>query len=386
MRISVTGRSSLVLMGLVVALAGCDRRDEKKEEKTSEPATRSAEMKTTPTAAQTVAPETKDAPKDPIKESDADMRKVLEELQTLGAKPIETLSPPEARRQPTPAEAVKKLLEKEGKPTAPLEMAKVENRKAAGAAGPIDARIYTPKTTVKGPLPVVAYWHGGGFVIADLDVYDASARALAKNAEAIVVALDYRRAPEAKFPAAHDDAVAGYKWVTNNAASFGGDPKRIAVAGESAGGNLAMNVAIAARDRGMPLPIHELLVYPVAQTNMSTKSYTEWQLAKPLNKAMMSWFVEQYTTKADDMKDPRLDLVHAKLAGLPKTTIVSAEIDPLRSDGDLLKKALEDAQVDVDQKTYMGVTHEFFGMGAYVGDAKEAESYAGDRLKSAFKK
>lgn len=371
MRISVT-------LGLLAALVGCGRKDEK----TSEPVTRSAEMKTKATPAGNVAPETKDA----VKEADADMRKVLEELQRLGGKPIEACSPEEARRQPTPADAVVSLLAKEARPTTPLEMAKVENKKIPGAAGPIDARVYTPRTDTKGPLPVIAYWHGGGFVIADLDVYDASPRALAKNAGAIVVSLDYRRAPEHKFPAAHDDAFAGYKWVTANAASFGGDPKRIAVAGESAGGNLAMHVAIMARDKAAPMPVHELLVYPVAQTSMSTKSYQDWQFAKPLDKAMMSWFVTHYTRTPDDTKDTRIDLVHAKLTGLPKTTIITAEIDPLKSDSDMLKQALEDAKVDVEQKTYQGVTHEFFGMGAYVADAKEAEGYAGDRLKSALAK
>ena len=376
MRITVT-------LGLLAALVGCDKKeDTAPAEKTTQPETRSADIKTKPTPQGNIAPETKDA----VKEADADMRKVLEELGSLGGKPIETLSPQEARKQPTPADAVMALLKKENKPTTPLEMAKVENKKIAGAAGQIDARIYTPKTDEKGPLPVIAYWHGGGFVIANLDVYDATPRALAKGANAIVVSLDYRLAPEAKFPAAHDDAVAGYKWVTQNAASFGGDPKRIAIAGESAGGNLAINVAIAARDKGMPMPLHELLVYPVAQTNMSTKSYRDWQFAKPLDKAMMSWFVEKYTNKPEDLKDPRIDVVHAKLTGLPKTTIVNAEIDPLKDDGDMLAEALKNAKVDVDQKTYQGVTHEFFGMGAYVGDAKEAEGYASDRLKSALKK
>lgn len=374
-----------VSLGLVAvaALVGCDKKDEAvTTDKTTQPETRSADLKTKPTPQGNVAPETKDA----VKESDADMRKVLEELGALGGKPIETLSPQEARKQPTPTDAVMSLLKKEGKPTTPLEMAKVENKKIPGAGGQIDARIYTPKTDEKGPLPVIAYWHGGGFVIANLDVYDATPRALAKGANAIVVSLDYRQAPEAKFPAAHDDAVAGYKWVTQNAASFGGDPKRIAIAGESAGGNLAINVAIAARDKAMPMPVHELLVYPVAQTSMSTKSYQDWQFAKPLNKAMMGWFVGQYTNSPDDTKDTRLDVVHAKLSGLPKTTIVNAEIDPLKSDGDMLTEALKNAKVDVDQKTYQGVTHEFFGMGAYVDDAKDAEGYASDRLKSALKK
>lgn len=323
-------------------------------------------------------------PKDVMEEADTDMKEVLTQLGALGGKPLSTLEPAVARKQPTPADAVKKVLEKDQKPTAPLAMAKVQDRKIPGAKGNIAARIYTPKTDEKKPLPVIAYWHGGGFVIADLDVYDASPRALADEAEAIVVSLDYRRAPEAKFPAAHDDAFAGYQWVLKNAASFGGDPKRIAVAGESAGGNLAANVAIRARDEKVQLPVHALLVYPVAQTSTDTESYAEWANAKPLDKAGMEWFVKNYTKQPSETADTRLNLVNAKLEGLPQTTIVLAEIDPLRSDGELLAEKLKAAGVDVDTKTYDGVTHEFFGMGSVVGDAKNAEEYAGSRLKDAF--
>jgi acetyl esterase/lipase len=323
--------------------------------------------------------------KDVMEEADSDMKAVLTELGALGAKSFSTLTPAVARKQASPADAVKKVLEKDKKPTAPLEMAKVEDRKIPGAKGPIAARIYTPKTDAKKPLPVIAYWHGGGFVVADLDTYDASPRALADEADAIVVSLDYRHAPENKFPAAHEDAFAGYQWVLKNAASFGGDPKRVAVAGESAGGNLAANVSIMARDKNLQLPVHQLLVYPVAQTGTNTESYREWGEAKPLDRASMEWFVKNYTSKPGDIGDSRLNLVSAKLDGLPKTTIVLAEIDPLRSDGELLAEKLEAAGVDVDTKTYDGVTHEFFGMGAVVDDAKSAEDYAGGRLKAAFK-
>lgn len=395
MRNSLVRSSCLVALGvstsLSLSLVACDKPKADPAPVTTDaaavtpgqPETLSAEMKPSGTST-TKAPE----PKDPLKEADADMRKVLVELDALGGKPIASLSADEARKQPTPTDAVKKLLEKEGKSTAPIEMAKVENKKIPGAAGPIDARIYTPKTDAKKPLPVIAYWHGGGFAIADLDVYDATPRILAKEANAIVVSLDYRRAPENKFPAAHDDAFAGYQWVAKNAASFGGDPKRIAVAGESAGGNLAANVSIMARDKGdktAPMPVHQLLVYPVAQTSMSTESYNQWDNAKPLNKGMMRWFVDKYTRTPDDAKDTRINLVEAHLVGLPKTTIVLAEIDPLRTDGEMLAKKLESAGVSVDKKTYQGVTHEFFGMGAVVDDAKDAESYAAGRLKDAFK-
>jgi acetyl esterase len=319
-----------------------------------------------------------------LEAADRDMAKVLQRMAELGGKPLATLTPEEARKQPSAADAVKKELEARGKPTTPLEMANVLDKKIPTAKGQLDARIYTPKVDEDGPLPVVAYWHGGGFVIANLDTYDASARALAKHADAIVVSLDYRRAPEAKFPAAHDDAFAGYRWVVKNAASFGGDPARIAVAGESAGGNLAANVAVMARDQGIERPLHVLLVYPVTQSSMETPSYQKWADAKPLDKAMMGWFVAHYTNTPADAKDPRMSLIDANLVGLPPTTIISAEIDPLLSDSEMLRDRLEAAKVDVSHKTYEGVTHEFFGMGAIVDDAEDAQEWAGMRLERAL--
>lgn len=323
---------------------------------------------------------------DPLQAADADMRQVLEQFAALGGKPINTLEPAEARKQPSLTEAVKKVLESKGKPATPLEMASVVDKKLPLATGPLDARIYTPKTDDKAPLPVVAYWHGGGFVLADLDTYDASARALAEESDAIVVALDYRHAPEAKFPAAHEDAFAGYQWVVKNAGSFGGDPTRIALAGESAGGNLAVNVAILAREQKEQAPLHLLLIYPVTQSSLETTSYRTWANPKPLDRSMMEWFFKQYTNTPGDARDPRLSLVDANLAGLPPTTIVNAEIDPLLDDGELLEQRLKEAKVDVKRKTYDGVTHEFFGMGAVVDDAEDAAEWAGERLEDAFNK
>ncbi len=385
-------RSTCVL-ALGAALAGACQKGQNEPEHDSRPATQPSAAENTVVGAtapehaidgrMNVAGTTK--PKDVMKEVDGDMKAVLTELSALGAKSIDTLTPAAARQQPTPADAVKKVLEKEKKPTAPREMAKIEDRQIPGAKGTIAARIYTPRTDARQPLPVVAYWHGGGFVLADLNAYDASPRALADEADAIVVSLDYRRAPEHKFPAAHDDALAGYQWVLKNAGSFGGDPTRVAVAGESAGGNLAVNVAIMARDKNLQLPLHQLLIYPLAQTTTNTDSYAEWAEARPLNRASMEWFLKNYTRKPSDAGDSRLNLVSAKLDNLPKATIILAEIDPLRSDGEMLGEKLGAAGVDVDTKTYEGVTHEFFGMGAVVDDAKSAEEWAGKRLKEAFK-
>jgi acetyl esterase len=374
----------ILMLGLTgILLLACDRKTQ------SEPKGHSNVHETVlpnPSSKEVVTTAKVSEPKDPLKSADADMREVLEQLALLGGQPISGLEPVEARKQPSPADAVKKVLQLKGKSTTPLEVASVVDKKVPLEAGPIDARIYTPKTDAKKPLPVVVYWHGGGFVLANLDTYDASARALADESEAIVVALDYRHAPEAKFPAAHDDAFAGYQWVVKNAGSFGGDPTRIALAGESAGGNLAANVAIRARDQKGQAPLHLLLVYPVTQASLDTPSYQTWANARPLDRAMMEWFVRQYTKSPSDAQDARISLVDANLEGLPQTTIVNAEIDPLLSDGELLEKKLEAAQVDVARKTYEGVTHEFFGMGAVVGDAKDAVEWAGKRLKDALEK
>lgn len=340
-----------------------------------------------------------DAPAEPSKEAaspdsgtmdraDRDMKKVLEELQSLGGKPIETLTPAEARKQPTPTDAVTNLLKKDGKNPEELKAKMGVTTKDVtypAGKGEQKARIYTPEGEHKEPLPVIVYYHGGGFVIADIDVYDSAPRSLAKDVNAIVVSVEYRHAPEAKFPAQHDDAFAAYEWVLKNASSWGGDPTNIAVAGESAGGNLAANTAIKARDAGIQKPVHMVLVYPVASNNLNSESYQENVNAKPLNKAMMEWFVKETIAKDADKENPMINLVAADLSNLPSATIITAEIDPLLSDGKLLADKLKEAGSEVDYKEYEGVTHEFFGMGAVVGDAKDAIGKAASNLKSAFK-
>ena len=203
-------------------------------------------------------------------------------------------------------------------------------------------------------------------------------------AHAVVVSCHYRQAPEHKFPAAHDDAFAQYQWVRGNTGVFSSNGAQIAVAGESAGANLAINVAIAARDAGIDAPAHMALVYPVAGNDMNTPSYRQNADAKPLNKAMMEWFVKQTFTSVSETADPRINLVAAELKNLPSATIVLAEIDPLRSEGEALAKKLKEAGSEVDYKIYDGVTHEFFGMGAVVGDAKSAEKMMAGGLKKAF--
>ena len=315
--------------------------------------------------------------------TDADMQTVLNKMASFDAKAVEKSTPQQARLQPTIADAVKGVLTDQKRDTSPTTLVPgvtASDRTVAGAAGNLPATVYTPAGS--GPFPVVVYFHGGGWVIADRKVYDAGARGLAKQANAIVVSVDYREAPEYKFPAAHDDALAAYRWVANNAASLGGDPKRLALAGESAGGNLAVATAIAAHKAGVTAPKHVLAVYPVAQTTTTTPSYMKYADAMPLNRPMMLWFISHTTKNANDLKDPRLDLVHADLSGLPPVTLINAEIDPLRDDGAQLETALRGAGVSVERKLYDGVTHEFFGTAAVVGKAQQAQEYAGQRLKA----
>ena len=354
----------------IVAVAGCGTSDTGRM--TADTATGSvATTDSTAATARTMA------------QPDAQMQGVLDQLAALGPKPLPTLTAEEARKQPTPADAAKRELEKQGKPTAPDPAVASEDRSIRTPGGALPVRIYTP-TSGTGPWPVVVYYHGGGWVIADKAVYDGGARALSKLANAVVVSVDYRQGPEHKFPAAHDDAVATYRWALENAASIKGDPKRVALAGESAGGGLAVATAMAARDQKLQMPTAIVSVYPIAGTDTTTPSYVENANAKPLDRPMMSWFFAQYLRGPQDRADPRVNLVAANLQGLPPTTIINAQIDPLRSEGEQLAERLRAAGVTVQQRTWDGVTHEFFGMGAVVPKAMEAEQMAADALAKSF--
>ncbi|MDO9440889.1 MAG: alpha/beta hydrolase fold domain-containing protein, partial [Beijerinckiaceae bacterium] len=211
-----------------------------------------------PTAPQNVASATQPA------KADADMQKVLDVLASLKGKPVESLSPSEARKQPTPTDAVMKIIKDEKLKVDPHAGLKVSNSRFADM-GNLKLRYYTPENATKdSKLPVVVYFRGGGWVIADLDVYDSSPAAIARKANAIVVSVDYPLAPENKFPAAHDEAIEAYKYIAKNAEGWGGDPSKIAIVGESAGGNLAINTALQANAQNLAKPVSVVAVYPVA--------------------------------------------------------------------------------------------------------------------------
>lgn len=313
----------------------------------------------------------------------ADMQAVLDKLTALEAKPIHTLAVPEARVQASPADAAKAVQWRERVPSAPEAEIAIADISIPTPNGELPARVYTPAG--EGPFPVVVYYHGGGWVLADLNTYDATPRGLALAAKAVVVSVDYRHAPEHRFPAAHEDAWNAYVWVIENVHARNGDAARTAVAGESAGGNLAANVAIRARDEATTQPVLQLLVYPVAGDDLTTPSYQEHAEAKPLGKADMQWFIDKVFADPGSAADPRIDLVaRDDLAGLPPATVILAEIDPLRSEGEAYAARLKEAGVATEVRVFPGTTHEFFGMAKVVAQAKAANDMAVAALKHAF--
>jgi acetyl esterase len=320
---------------------------------------------------------------DPTARAELDMARVLDELRTLGAQPIEDCTPEEARRQPSPADAVSSLMAKYGIPESDDDMPTRDSTYESGGER-LGLRIYRPTGGIE-PRPIVVYYPGGGWVLSNLDDYDASARAIAAKSGAVVVAVETRRAPEHKFPAAHDDAVAAYAHVLDHASEFGGSADLVAVAGESAGGNLALNVAIAARDREFPAPLHIALIYPLAGVDMTAPSIKINEFARPVNKAIVEWIFGHALMSAAEKDDPRLDLVgRADLSGLPPTTLLTAEIDPLRSEGLQLGERLREAGVAVNGVDFEGVAHGFFGMGDLVRHARTAQEIVGRDLAAAF--
>ena len=311
-----------------------------------------------------------------------EMAVVIEKLESLGGKPIEKLSAKEARRQPTPTDAVKAVM-KQHTIQMPVALCDTVGKDIQVTGGQTHIRIYTPKKG-KAPFPIVVYYHGGGFVIANLEVYNGGAQGLCELTGAIVVSVEYPKGPEHKFPAAHNVAFDAYQWVLKNANSIKGDSKKVAVAGESAGGNLAANVSLMARDKKILVPLYAVLIYPVANNDMTNESYTKYAMAKPLNKAMMGWFVKNYLSSEAQSADPRISIVKANLKDFPPTLIIAAEIDPLMSEGKLLADKLLAANVETDYELYNGVTHEFFGMAALIPQAKSAQKMAAGKLKEAL--
>ena len=264
------------------------------------------------------------------------------------------------------------------------DVARVEMHEANGPAGKIPVRVYTPAGDL--PKPGLMYFHGGGFVVCDLDSHDATCRDLAAGADCVVVSVDYRLAPEAVFPAAPEDCYAATQWVERQAESLGIDATRLAVAGDSAGGNLAAAVTLMSRDRRGPAIQHQLLIYPVTDHRFDTNSYETNASGYFLTRSMMKWFWHHYLGSEEDGANPLASPLRASdLTGLPAATVLTAEYDPLRDEGQAYAERLEKAGVETTYIDYPGVFHGFFGMTEQLPRARQAVADACEALRKALR-
>lgn len=307
--------------------------------------------------------------------------KAIEAMHRAGLKPIESLSPDEARRQMEETAQSRKA--------EALPVARVENREIPGPAGPIRVRLYWPEAGSSeggGPVPAIAYYHGGGHVIGSLDTHDLIARNLCHGAGALVMSVDYRMGPEHRFPAAVEDSFAALEWLHANAAGLGADPDRLGVHGDSAGGNLAAVTALLARDRGGPRLRLQSLVYPVADYTLGARSYETYAEGYGLlTRAAMQWFQRHYLRSPEDAEDWHASPIRApSLAGVAPAIVVTAECDVLHDDGANYAEALRRAGVPVEYREYPGMIHAFFGMVPAVDDAMSAQRAVWDAFRRAF--
>jgi acetyl esterase len=262
-------------------------------------------------------------------------------------------------------------------------VAKVEDRRLPGSGLEIPVRIYTPAGP--GPFPILVWFHGGGWVIGDLDSADPTARYLTVGAGCVVVSVDYRLAPETKFPGPADDCYAATVWAAQNAAQINGDAARMAVGGDSAGGNLAAAVSLMARDRRTLSLAFQLLVYPVTARDFNTASYRQNANGYLLTRDSMQWYWDHYLSRADDAANPyAAPLVAQDLTGLPPALVITAEMDPLCDEGKAYAQRLQDAGVSTQYSCYDGMIHGFFGMPTLLDKGKQAIDEANTALQRAF--
>ena len=303
---------------------------------------------------------------------DSQAQKVLDRLAALGLPPNHTVSPQEARVN----------MNSRPQSSGP-EVARVEDRGIPGPGPEIPVRIYTPAG--RGPFPVLVWFHGGGWVVGNLETADGTARRLTAQAGCVVVSVDYRLAPEARFPAAAEDCYAVTQWVAGTAGSIDADPGRIAVGGDSSGGNLAAVVSLMARDRGGLPPIFQLLVYPVIARDFDTGSYKQNGEGYGLSSDSMKWYWDLYLASDADASNPYASPLLAKdLSCLPPALVITAEFDPLRDEGETYAQRLQAAGVTVTHRRYDGMIHGFFGMPAFIDRGRIAVTEACSALKRAF--
>jgi acetyl esterase len=303
---------------------------------------------------------------------DPDVRAYLDRLAELGAPPVTELSPEEARAgmEATAADL-----------WGPLDQVGAVVDRAI--PGPIRLRIYEPPRG-EGLLPALVYFHGGGWVVGSLETHDGVCRAIASRTPCIVVAVDYRLAPEHRFPTAVEDAWAATAWVAEHAASIGADPARLAVGGDSAGGTLATVVAMRARDRGLRL-VHQLLVYPATDTDFDRPSYVENATGYGLTREAMRWYWSHYLGDDGDASSPEASPLRAPdLAGVAPATVLTVEYDPLRDEGDAYAERLREAGVPINHERFDGLIHGVLRMPNVIPRASELLDRSLAALRSAF--
>jgi len=307
---------------------------------------------------------------------DPDAAAVYKAFQEAGRPAYEALTAPEARAYYAQARFATN--------PEPPELDRVAELSIPAPHGVIPARLYVPKETRRhdGLAPALVFFHGGGWVIGDLDSHDVVCRQLADAGALIVISVDYRLAPEHKFPAAADDAIAATQWIAANARDLGIDAARLSIGGDSAGGNLTAVVALAARDAGGPALAGQVLIYPATDFAMSHGSHSEPETSVLLTHSVIRWFRDHYLSGAADIHDWRASPARAQdLAGLPPAYVLTAGADPLRDEGDEYAARLEQAGVSVTTRHYPGQFHGFFTMGKLLQQANVAVGEIGAWLK-----
>jgi acetyl esterase/lipase len=303
---------------------------------------------------------------------DPQAQQVLELIAALGLPPNHLVSPAQAR------------INMKSRPRAAgPEVAKVEDRLIPGPGVDIPVRIYTPEGA--GPFPILVWFHGGGWVVGDIETADPTARQLTVGANCLVISVDYRLAPETKFPGPADDCYAATVWAAQQAMRLNGDPNRIAVGGDSAGGNLAAAVTLMARDRGGLSLAFQLLVYPVTARDFDRASYRQNAAGYGLTLDAMRWYWDHYLQHPSDASNPyAAPLVAQNLKGLPPALVITAECDPLCDEGEAYAKHLQAAGVPTIYSRYDGMIHGFFGMAAALDKGQQAVAQACAALQQAF--
>ncbi len=305
---------------------------------------------------------------------DPQIEALLAQLAEQGLKSPESMTVAESRAM------IEDLAELSGPPQ---PVARVEDTTAPGPDGEIPVRIYVPAG--EGPHPTLIYYHGGGWVIGSLDSHDGVCRALANRAGALVAAVDYRLGPEHRFPAAVDDAYAALTWAVEKIGDHGGDPTRLAVGGDSAGGNLSAVVSQLAHRRGGPRVAFQLLIYPMVDRFDDSASMREQALGPLLTRGWIEWFLGCYLNTPDEGADPRVSPALAdELGGLPPALVITAEFDPLRDQGAAYVGKLREAGVDAELLPVDGMIHGFAQMAGVIDRARETLDRAGDALRAAL--